>query len=55
MTEKPRVLIIDEEEIVKLAKIMVSYLGYEVTATTDNLSVFDLLEELDYALLLLGI
>ena len=56
MTEKPHVLIIDDDEdIVKLAKIMVGYMGYEVMATTDNLSVFDLLEETDYDVLLLDI
>jgi CheY-like chemotaxis protein len=56
MTERTRVLIIDDDEdIVKLAKIMIGYMGYEVTATTDNLSVFDLLEEEHYILLLLDI
>lgn len=56
MTEKPRVLVIDDDEdIVKLAKIMIGYMGYEVTATTDNLSVFDRLSEGDYDLLLLDI
>ena len=41
MTETPRVLFVDDdEEIVRLAKIMIGYMGYEVTATTDNLKRF---------------
>ena len=53
MSQKSRVLIIDDDEdILKLAKIMISYMGYEVTATTDNLSVFDKLAEGNYDLLL---
>ena len=53
MTETPRVLIVDDDEdIVRLAKIMIGYMGYEVTATTDNLSVFDRLSEGKYDLLL---
>ena len=55
MSQKSRVLIIDDEDILKLAKIMISYMGYEVTATTDNLSVFDKLAEGNYDLLLLDI
>ena len=56
MNDKPRVLVIDDDEdIVKLAKIMIGYMGYEVTATTDNLSVFDILNEEKYSLLLLDI
>ena len=56
MTETPRVLIVDDDEdIVRLAKIMIGYMGYEVTATTDNLSVFDRLSEGHYDLLLLDI
>ena len=56
MTETPRVLIVDDDEdIVRLAKIMIGYMGYEVTATTDNLSVFDRLSEGKYDLLLLDI
>ena len=52
-SQKSRVLIIDDEDILKLAKIMISYMGYEVT--TDNLSVFDKLAEGNYDLLLLDI
>lgn len=56
MSEKPRVLIIDDDEdIVRLAKIMIGYMGYEVTATTDNLSVFDRLAEGNFDFLLLDI
>ena len=41
MTETPRVLIVDDdEEIVRPVKIMIGYMGYEVTATTDNLKRF---------------
>lgn len=56
MTEKIRVLVVDDDrDIVKLAKIMICYMGYEVTATTDNLSVLKRLSEDNYGLLLLDI
>ena len=55
MPKKTRVLVIDDDEdIVKLAKIMIGYMGYEVVITTDNLSVLDLLED-NFDLLLLDI
>ena len=56
MTERSRILVVDDDEdIVKLAKIMIGYMGHDVTATTDNLSVFKRLSEEHYDLLLLDI
>ncbi len=56
MSTRSKILVIDDDEdIVKLAKIMIGYMGHDVTATTDNLSVFDRLKAEKYDLLLLDI
>lgn len=56
MTERSRILVVDDDEdIVKLAKIMIGYMGHDVTATTDNLSVLNRLSEEKFDLLLLDI
>ena len=56
MPRKSRILVVDDDEdIVKLAKIMIGYMGHDVTATTDNLGVFDRLSEEHYDLILLDI
>ena len=56
MSTRSRILVVDDDaDIVKLAKIMIGYMGHDVTATTDNLSVLDRLDAERFDLLLLDI